>query len=382
MTELSATEVPRSLVRDYEALFEELQLLDRDLLERGATRDAVFINNMILRLKLWAADIDVAGGALNSAEKIGPLAIQIRMRLEDLKAQCGHFRFPLDRAEVTMTDHRQQFTQSMDSLSAFSEPLKTARTSSTNEADPIPKISAHLRQSSFYRNTHGGWYLVREPLARRFEGFPLGSVVANADDPMLHYIPYNQDMSRVSSTTSKDFTLQGGSSKARSSRLASLLEIGARLDAGGNSSSDEVNTVKIRTRALVNEEGTFNYHLKTHHTKIMDVMANSPDWKALFVVGTMSASNLDMNFNKSVSRSVQATVPGAGIVAASTGIRGTLPDLQAGFLNEITEGSSTTYNNEGWVVFALRYRVIKAKRFGVHLGEQLGSEGSTQGMFF
>ena len=156
MTNQITAVVPPSLEEDYKVLLMDLQLLERDLLERGCSKDAVFINNMILRLKVWAADIDVAGGALKSAEKIGPLATQIRLRLAELKAQCESFRHAPSKAGAELADYKHNFTQPIDSLSTFSEPLKTARTDLTKETGLILKINARLIESSFYQNTRGG----------------------------------------------------------------------------------------------------------------------------------------------------------------------------------------------------------------------------------
>ena len=64
----------------------------RDPEQGSGRRDvAIFLDDMLLRLRLWAADIQVDNGTLDWAEKIEPLAAALRDLLHHLEREVKAF---------------------------------------------------------------------------------------------------------------------------------------------------------------------------------------------------------------------------------------------------------------------------------------------------
>ena len=178
------------LEQTYGELLKELESLENYLFESGLSEDSLFIDNIILRLKVWASEIDVQGGTLKALTEIGTLASKIQSRLDNIRSltqDAGTFstqRRPL--AEI-----KSRFLESLDSLAMFVEPIKTIRTkSSTDGKDYLRGIEAHLQMSNF-KEWMGkpGWFLLRNPLARARFPRLLGVIVTDPRRPTDTEIP-------------------------------------------------------------------------------------------------------------------------------------------------------------------------------------------------
>jgi hypothetical protein len=71
---------------------------DRCLLD-SRLNDAIFIDDILLRLKLWAADVQHDQGSLGWAEKITEISIPLRQCLQKLDEQCELFVAALKQSE-------------------------------------------------------------------------------------------------------------------------------------------------------------------------------------------------------------------------------------------------------------------------------------------
>jgi len=68
----------------------EAMATDVELLETRPD-DGIFLDDMLLRLKLWAADVQYDQGSLAWAEKMTHISVPLRERVQDLDHQCGLF---------------------------------------------------------------------------------------------------------------------------------------------------------------------------------------------------------------------------------------------------------------------------------------------------
>jgi hypothetical protein len=380
---------PRPLVEEYKRLLEELESLDRALLERGWSKDAVFIDNMILRLKVWAADIDIAGGALDSVDDIGLLAAQVRLRLDEIKSQCDAIRKVSGEQHLTLVDYKDQFAYSVDSLTAFAEPLKTLRTPSRDgKIDTTSKINTHLRESAFYPKTWAGnWVLLDSPLPVRYIPILLGSVVASPTAPVNHYAPdvpvmgnFPADM--VIHDQPDDFHIQGSSSQ--SARVKSLLEsyFNSEGNVGGHSSASEIKGPELHRRAILNASRVFDYLLQQHKGEVNRLMSVSKQRTAFMVTGVMSASDQAVHSMTSKDRQSQGpsiTIPPSAISAVPIA---ETPRSYQSYKIPAQNEKSVTHDHVGEeAIFALQYRIIKRSRFlkGVNLQKEANSKRITGG---
>lgn len=70
------------LEQSFAELLKNLESLELDLYKGGFAEDSFFIDNIILRLKVWASAIRIQDGTLGTISRIGPLATKIQSRLD------------------------------------------------------------------------------------------------------------------------------------------------------------------------------------------------------------------------------------------------------------------------------------------------------------
>ena len=178
------------LEQTYEELLKDLESLEHDLFESKLLKDSLFIDNIILRLKVWASEINIQGGTLIALNNIGPLAWKIQSQLEDISsltrnagASSGHKR--------PLTEIKSRFLEPLDSLAMFVEPIKTIRTqSSTDGKDHASGIEAHLKMFNLKEwMGEPDWFFLRDPVAgARFPRL-LGAIVTDPRSPTDSEIP-------------------------------------------------------------------------------------------------------------------------------------------------------------------------------------------------
>ena len=89
---MSVSSSPLSFKTRYDIIVERLQSIIRDPEQGSNRRDiAIFLDDMLLRLKLWAADIQVNTGSLEWVEKIEPVAAALRDLLHHLDQEVETF---------------------------------------------------------------------------------------------------------------------------------------------------------------------------------------------------------------------------------------------------------------------------------------------------
>ena len=178
------------LEQTYGELLKELESLEHDLFESGLSEDSLFIDNIILRLRVWASEIDIQGGTLIALTEIGTLASKIQSRLDDIRSLTKDAgTFSTQRRPLAET--KSQFLESLDSLAMVVEAIKTIRIqSSTDRKDYASAIEAHLRMSSFKEwIRQPNWFLLRDPLARARFPHLLGVIVTDPRSPADTEIP-------------------------------------------------------------------------------------------------------------------------------------------------------------------------------------------------
>jgi hypothetical protein len=103
-----------SLKEHYESLLQQLNALAHDAnLSADFPKHAIFIDNILLQLKVWAAAVDLDNGGVELAEKIEPLNLQIHARLNEIKEECNQFEKTL---EALRKDAHSEKAPSEDAL--------------------------------------------------------------------------------------------------------------------------------------------------------------------------------------------------------------------------------------------------------------------------
>ena len=186
----------------FEELLRELGSLEHDLFRSELLEDSVFIDNIILRLRIWASEINIQDGTLGTISKIGPLATTIQSRLDAIRSLTKSARTSSTQKQ-TLSENKDQFLRPMDSLAMFIEPIKTIMTQNpTDENDYVSSLEAHLRTSQI-RQLMGEhrWYWLATPVERggfsrqhgteefRFQ-LPLGAIVTDPAKPAVTQISH------------------------------------------------------------------------------------------------------------------------------------------------------------------------------------------------
>jgi hypothetical protein len=128
-----------SLQSCYQEIMDRLGLLMQRLQHTSQSIvDDIFIDDVMLRLKLWAADVKVEEGSLEWAQTLEVIRRPLLDRLQDLKKQCNGLDDALDNFESTSTktskfskanlqDVRDDFLRAVERLSTFVSALKAAQ---------------------------------------------------------------------------------------------------------------------------------------------------------------------------------------------------------------------------------------------------------------
>lgn len=177
------------LEQTYEELLKDLESLEHDLFHSGLSEDSLFIDDIIVRLKVWASDINIQGGTLATVSKIGPLATKLQSRLDQLKSltKSAGTSFTQNQAP---TENGHQFLEYLNFLAMFVEPIKTVNTQTPSyKEDHASKIEGHLIMSNI-REWIGkpDWIFLRTPVASpRFDHL-LGAMVKDPSSPTDSWI--------------------------------------------------------------------------------------------------------------------------------------------------------------------------------------------------
>ncbi|KAI8945826.1 hypothetical protein F4801DRAFT_107389 [Xylaria longipes] len=169
--------MPESLKQQYDGVVSRLEAIatNRELLE-ARPGDGIFADDMLLRLKLWAADVQSDQEVFSWVEQITQISVPLRDRLQHLHQQCDVFYDAYKRAgggedhkdpatgsssapEDAIASAKHSLRQAIDNLMALTTPIKVAasvpkerRTSETvdranqisTETIPTPSINEPL----------------------------------------------------------------------------------------------------------------------------------------------------------------------------------------------------------------------------------------------
>jgi hypothetical protein len=82
----------------YEAIVKKLELIASDERFSDLKADnAIFLDDLLLRLKVWAIDVRVKEGSLEWAERLIALKAPLSDRLQDVDLQCTRFESALQQ---------------------------------------------------------------------------------------------------------------------------------------------------------------------------------------------------------------------------------------------------------------------------------------------
>ena len=208
------------LEQTYEELLKDLESLERDFYEGGFSDESLFIDNFILRLKVWASDINIQGGSLITIDKIGLLAMKVQSRLDEITSLTEDAKTKFSQSRP-LAENKNRFLESLDSLAMFVEPIKTiGAQSSTDKKDHASRIDSYLKLSDSYKwaRKHN-WFLIQSPFERADFPTLLGAVVTNPRIPIDFFIPLPSltelgTCDSVKETVLRDFSVSDSPSKS------------------------------------------------------------------------------------------------------------------------------------------------------------------------
>ena len=208
------------LEQTYEELLKDLESLEHDLYKDGLSEESLFIDNIILRLKVWASDINIQGGSLVTIDKIGPLAMKIQSRLDDIRSLTEDAKISSSQKRP-LAENKSRFLESLDSLAMFVEPVKTiGAQSSTDKKDHAGRIDAYLIASGSYEWARKfKWFLLQMPFQSAHFPRLLGAIVTNPREPTTSEI-FNLSLREVDTggsikeTVLRDFSISESLSKS------------------------------------------------------------------------------------------------------------------------------------------------------------------------
>lgn len=201
------------LEQTYEELLTDLKSLVHDLFEGGLSGESFFIDNVILRLEVWALDINIQGGCLVTINKIGPLATRMQSQLDDIRSLIKDAKTSSSQKQF-LAENKSHVLELLDSLAMFVEPIKTIRAqSSKDREDHTSKINAFLKTTHFSQwMREPDWFLLETPVGMAALDRLLGAVVANARMPLESLLSCGSLMQlgikdSISDTVSRDFLM-------------------------------------------------------------------------------------------------------------------------------------------------------------------------------
>lgn len=177
-----------SLELTFEELLKDLESLEHDLFKSKLLEDSLFIDNIILRLRIWTSEINIQDGTLIALNKIGPLAAKIQSRLDDISILTKDAATS-STEKRPLAEKKNRFLESLDSLAMFVEPIKTISTqSSTDGEDHTSSIEAHLRKSNLkHWMGKSNWVFLRVPLPKAHIPRLLGTIVEDPSEPFASF---------------------------------------------------------------------------------------------------------------------------------------------------------------------------------------------------
>ena len=178
------------LEQTFAELLKDLESLEHHLFRLELSEDSLFIDNIILRLRVLASEINIKDGTLIAVNKIGPLAAKIQSRLDDISTLTKDAETsPIEKRPLA--EKKNQFLESLDSLAMFVEPIKTISTQSlTDGEDHTSSIEAHLRKSNLkHWMGKSNWVFLRAPVPKARFPRLLGAIVSNPSEPLASFIP-------------------------------------------------------------------------------------------------------------------------------------------------------------------------------------------------
>jgi hypothetical protein len=105
-----------SIKEQYDRIIEKLEsmAMDPERLDQRPS-DGIFVDDMLLRLKLWAADIQYDKGSLEWVENLVQISVPLRERLQQLEEQSLLFDAVSKQVSTKGKDHQ---SKAVDSVTA------------------------------------------------------------------------------------------------------------------------------------------------------------------------------------------------------------------------------------------------------------------------
>ncbi|KAH6705461.1 hypothetical protein BKA61DRAFT_581225 [Leptodontidium sp. MPI-SDFR-AT-0119] len=231
-----------SLKACYDAL---VKSLDTIALSARRSEDAIFIDDISLRVKLWGSNVRVGDGCLEWAEKLDPLRGPLLDIFHTFRDQCTRFEdatkgLPLKIAspgqdnpststprieDTSLAKVKKDLLESVKSLASFVPALKAA--------DAVPKsqrsasTSSKINERPLPKSAKSAWFLLRDLDTSSDDPQILGAIVSDFKDPFSDFFPRKGgQMERVlfdsfiQTSTKRDFSLSIPTAKSSSLNTA------------------------------------------------------------------------------------------------------------------------------------------------------------------
>ncbi|GJN66848.1 hypothetical protein PLIIFM63780_004318 [Purpureocillium lilacinum] len=302
----------------------EAMATDAELLE-ARPDDGIFLDDMLLRLKLWAADVQYAQGSLAWAEKMTHVSVPLRERVQELDHQCGIFEAASGRkgakekinpdqtagsrasSEDGRASAKRDLRQAVDNLVAFTTPIKVA--ASVPEAERTAAMVSRVNQQAekpaqAALGNQSQYTLLTKPLGADQVDSLLGAVVVpeelvgagdGPDKPSPVRIPRDSARARVEQSTIETF-----GTRTRQNRVAEAPAASTRLGAGLREGEAVPRTASygsttVRKWQLSNADAYFESFVQAHRDDLKKLFARSPDANIALVSVVLTARVSDLS---------------------------------------------------------------------------------------
>ena len=191
---------PYSLLHLHQESLRRLEVLADPQRTTGSAEDAAFADDMLLRLRLWAADVQLDHQLFEWATRLGPISAALRDMLDELRQAIAHFEDSLGSVETSKSPDqngsaKDKLKSAVARLIDDSILLKAANSVPPEERtdDRCLQLNDDFKRSSLVDNVQHAirrtYFLLDRPLPGDMLDRLLGAVVLNVKSPLPNIIP-------------------------------------------------------------------------------------------------------------------------------------------------------------------------------------------------